>query len=98
MMWCRVDRVVIRDAARRRGFRPDCGAPSLSDCTARVTGGKWGKLMYCGAVEFVCSPSAVSHIPVLLDECMGYLNPCGGGFFADLTFGGGGSQSKDSRS
>ena len=27
MMWCRVDRVVIRDAARRRGFRPDCGAP-----------------------------------------------------------------------
>ena len=29
MMWCRVDRVVIRDAARQRGFRPDCGAPSL---------------------------------------------------------------------
>ena len=27
MMWCRVDRVVIRDAARLRGFRPDCGAP-----------------------------------------------------------------------
>ena len=84
MMWCRVDRVVIRDAARRRGFRPDCGAPSLSDCTARVTGGKWGKLMYCGAVEFVCSPSAVSHIPVLLDECMGYLNPCGEAFLLTL--------------
>ena len=50
--------------------------------------------MYCGAVEFVCSPSAVSHIPVLLDECMGYLNPCGGGFFADLTFGGGGHSRK----
>jgi hypothetical protein len=27
MMWCRVDRVVIRDAARLRGFRPDYGAP-----------------------------------------------------------------------
>ena len=43
MMWCRVDRVVIRDAARRRGFRPDCGAPSLSVQTARVIGGNWGK-------------------------------------------------------
>ena len=31
--------------------------------------------MYCGAVEFVCSPAAVSHIPVLLDECMGFLRP-----------------------
>ena len=50
--------------------------------------------MYCGAVEFVCSPSAVSHIPVLLDECMGHLNPHAGGFFADLTFGGGGHSSK----
>ena len=30
MMWCRVDRVVIRDAARLRGFRPDCGEPPLS--------------------------------------------------------------------
>jgi len=46
--------------------------------------------MYCGAVEFVCSPSAVSHIPVLLDECMGFLRPEQGGAFADLTFGGGG--------
>ena len=94
MMWCRVDRVVIRDAARLRGFRPDYGAPSLSDYTARVIGGNWGKLMYCGAVEFVCSPSAVSHIPVLLDECMGHLNPYAGGFFADLTFGGGGHSGK----
>ena len=50
--------------------------------------------MYCGAVEFVCSPSAVSHIPVLLDECLGYLDPYAGGFFADLTFGGGGHSSK----
>lgn len=46
--------------------------------------------MYCGAVEFVCSPSAVSHIPVLLDECMEFLAPTQGGHFADLTFGGGG--------
>ena len=46
--------------------------------------------MYCGAVEFVCSPATVSHIPVLLDECMGFLKPGDGGVFADLTFGGGG--------
>ena len=46
--------------------------------------------MYCGAVEFVCSPSAVRHIPVLLDECMACLKPERGGLFADLTFGGGG--------
>jgi 16S rRNA (cytosine1402-N4)-methyltransferase len=46
--------------------------------------------MYCGAVEFVCSPSAVRHIPVLLHECMACLRPERGGVFADLTFGGGG--------
>jgi 16S rRNA (cytosine1402-N4)-methyltransferase len=46
--------------------------------------------MYCGSVEFVCSPSAVRHIPVLLDECMACLKPERGGAFADLTFGGGG--------
>ena len=46
--------------------------------------------MYCGAVEFVCSPSTVRHIPVLLDECMACLKPEQGGSFADLTFGGGG--------
>ncbi len=49
-----------------------------------------GVNMYCGAVEFVCSPSAVRHIPVLLQECMGFLKPESGGVFADLTFGGGG--------
>ena len=27
MMWCWMNRVVIRDAARRRGFRSGCGAP-----------------------------------------------------------------------
>ena len=46
--------------------------------------------MYCGAAEFFCSPSAVRHIPVLLDECLSVLNPGRGGVFADLTFGGGG--------
>ena len=50
--------------------------------------------MYCGAVEFVCSPAAVRHIPVLLDECMGFLKPENGGAFADLTFGGGGHSRK----
>ena len=77
MMRCWMDRVVIRDAALQRGFRPDCGAP-LSRIVRRGlsgNGGNWGKRMYCGAVEFVCSPSAVSHIPVLLDECMGFLRP-----------------------
>ena len=49
-----------------------------------------GVYMYCGAVEFVCSPSTVRHVPVLLDECMAYLEPSRGGNFADLTFGGGG--------
>ena len=41
--------------------------------------------MYCGTVEFVCAPSAVRHIPVLLDECMAHLGPEKGGSFADLT-------------
>ena len=49
--------------------------------------------MHCGAVEFVCSPAAVRHVPVLLDECMAYLEPSKGGDFADLTFGGGGHSS-----
>jgi 16S rRNA (cytosine1402-N4)-methyltransferase len=57
---------------------------------ARVNGGKWGKLMYCGAVEFLCLPDAVRHVPVLVEECMGFLKPEEGGTFADLTFGGGG--------
>ena len=46
--------------------------------------------MYCGALEFVCSPTSVRHIPVLLDECMACLKPESGGSYADLTFGGGG--------
>lgn len=46
--------------------------------------------MYCGSVEFVCLPSMVRHVPVLLDECMTHLNPASGGSYADLTFGGGG--------
>jgi 16S rRNA (cytosine1402-N4)-methyltransferase len=46
--------------------------------------------MYCGAAEFVCLPSTVRHIPVLLDECLACLKPERGGSFADLTFGGGG--------
>ena len=46
--------------------------------------------MYCGAVEFVCLPDAVRHVPVLVAECMGFLQPEEGGTFADLTFGGGG--------
>ena len=46
--------------------------------------------MYCGAVEFVCAPAAVRHVPVLLEECLSFLSPHAGGSFADLTFGGGG--------
>lgn len=41
MRRCRVDRVVIRDAARQRGFRPDCGAP-LS--LGLIGAGNWWKL------------------------------------------------------
>ena len=46
--------------------------------------------MYCGSIEFVCSPAMIRHVPVLLDECMEHLKPEAGGSFADLTFGGGG--------
>lgn len=46
--------------------------------------------MFCGAVEFVCSPSMVKHVPVLLKESLGFLQPEQGGRFADLTYGGGG--------
>ena len=35
--------------------------------------------MYCGAAEFVCAPDAVRHIPVLVEECMGFLEPGKGG-------------------
>ena len=34
--------------------------------------------MYCGAAEFVCAPDAVRHIPVLVEECMGFLEPVKG--------------------
>ena len=48
--------------------------PALSRLfSTNVTSGGVG--MYCGAVEFVCSPSTVRHIPVLLDECMACLKP-----------------------
>ena len=46
--------------------------------------------MYCGAVEFVCMPSMVRHVPVLLEESLTFLEPEKGGRFADLTYGGGG--------
>jgi len=46
--------------------------------------------MYCGAVEFVCSPSMVKHIPVLLEESIGFLGATEAGRYADLTYGGGG--------
>ena len=46
--------------------------------------------MYCGAVEFVCTPSMVRHVPVLLEESLAFLKPDEGGRFADLTYGGGG--------
>ncbi len=46
--------------------------------------------MYCGAVEFVCSPSMIKHVPVLLEESLSYLGVEDGGRYADLTYGGGG--------
>jgi len=46
--------------------------------------------MYCGAVEFVCTPSMIKHVPVLLEESLTFLNVESGGRFADLTYGGGG--------
>ena len=46
--------------------------------------------MYCGAVEFVCTPSMIKHVPVLLEESLTFLNVENGGRFADLTYGGGG--------
>ena len=36
MMWCWMNRVVIRDAARRRGFRSGCGAPLSLEKPARA--------------------------------------------------------------
>jgi 16S rRNA (cytosine1402-N4)-methyltransferase len=66
------------------------GLPSSLALHFSVTSASGGVSMYCGAVEFVCSPASVKHIPVLLDECMACLRPERGGVFADLTFGGGG--------
>ena len=40
--------------------------------------------MYCGAVEFVCTPSMVRHVPVLLEESLAFLEPEKGGRFADF--------------
>ena len=40
--------------------------------------------MYCGAVEFVCSPSMIKHVPVLLEESLSYLGVEDGGQYADL--------------
>ncbi|MBT7405719.1 MAG: 16S rRNA (cytosine(1402)-N(4))-methyltransferase, partial [Opitutae bacterium] len=38
----------------------------------------------------MCAPSMVKHVPVLLEESLGFLKPEDGGRFADLTYGGGG--------
>ena len=46
--------------------------------------------MLCGTAEFVCIPSKVRHIPVLLDEALAALSPKPGKRFLDCTFGGGG--------
>ena len=46
--------------------------------------------MYCGAVEFVCLPDAVRHVPVLVEECRACVNGGHGGTLADRTCGGGG--------
>ena len=46
--------------------------------------------MLCGTAEFVCIPSKVRHIPVLLDEALAALSPKAGKRFLDCTFGGGG--------
>ena len=46
--------------------------------------------MLCGTAEFVCAPSKVRHVPVLLDEALAVLNPGTGRRYLDCTFGGGG--------
>ncbi len=46
--------------------------------------------MLCGTAEFVCAPSKVRHIPVLLDEALTALNPGAARRYLDCTFGGGG--------
>ncbi len=46
--------------------------------------------MLCGTAEFVCAPSKVRHVPVLLDEALAALNPGAARRYLDCTFGGGG--------
>ena len=46
--------------------------------------------MFCGTAEFVCAPSKVRHIPVLLDEALEALASGRANRYLDCTFGGGG--------
>jgi len=46
--------------------------------------------MFCGTAEFVCAPSKVRHIPVLLDEALEALASGHANRYLDCTFGGGG--------
>ena len=46
--------------------------------------------MLCGTAEFVCAPSKVRHVPVLLDEALAALDPGAARRYLDCTFGGGG--------
>ena len=46
--------------------------------------------MFCGTAEFVCAPSKVRHIPVLLDEALEALASGPANRYLDCTFGGGG--------
>ena len=69
--------MTFRVVIHRRGFIQG-PTSSLSFFISQLFFGVLG--MYCGAAEFFCSPSAVRHIPVLLDECLSVLNPGRGVF------------------